>query len=128
MLFVDLISWWYGAGWSWIARQALISRSYRILQFFSVTDLLKTLFAPFRQDAYDVSRAPVGVKLQALGGNIISRFFGFFIRTSLILIGLVTLIFNAVFSLAVILVWPLVPVAPIVAIIFAITGLGTHHV
>lgn len=100
-------------------------RSSRILHFFSIADMLKTLFSPFRQDAIDTKRAPLGVKLQAFGGNIISRIFGFIIRSLLIVIGAGILVLNGIVSVAAVALWPLVPLAPIVAVALLILEVGS---
>lgn len=114
MLLADMLGWWYSRGWAWISRQFFSVYTTRILQFFSITELLKTLFAPFRQDVIETKGAPVGVKLQVLGGNIISRFFGFLIRMALICAGLTTLIFSFLAGGAAIIAWPLLPIAILV--------------
>ncbi len=96
----------------------------RILSFFSIFDLLKTLFSPFRQDALETKGAPLNIKLQALGGNIISRIFGFIIRTALIMTGLVMLIVSYALGLIVVLLWPLLPLMPLVVIVLTINKVG----
>ena len=122
MLLLDLTGWWYSRGWAWAIRQLFIVRTARIITFFSIADLLKTLFAPFRQDAVETRHAPVGVKLQAFGGNIISRVFGFFIRIALIGIGLIVIALNFVLSLIASVIWPLIPLGPIVAVVLLVSG------
>lgn len=124
MLIVDVLGWWYTRGWAWSLQQLLVRRSGSIAKFFSIGDLLKTLFAPFRQDALNVKGAPIGVRLQALGGNIISRIFGAIIRSLLIVCGIIALAANAVAGLIMVALWPLLPVAPFVALVFAATGVG----
>ena len=119
-----MLGWWYSRGWFWVAKHALVVRNMRILQFFSVTDLLKTLFAPFRQDYIDTERAPIGVKLQALGTNLISRMIGFLIRIVLILCGVILVGVNTVLGLAIVVIWPLLPFAPLVAGLVALLWVG----
>lgn len=124
MIIADMLGWWYSRGWMWALHQLFVVRTKHIAEFFSITDLLKTLFAPFRQDVIDTSRAPLGVKLQAFGGNIISRIFGFFIRTTLIFVGLFTILLYAVVGLFATLVWPLLPMSPIIALLLLMNGVG----
>lgn len=124
MLFADLLGWWYGRGWAWAAKRLFIVHAGRILQFFSIEDLLKTLFSPFRQDSLETRGASISIKLQVLGGNIISRFFGFIIRTVLILLGLVSAVVCYTFGLLVMLIWPLVPVSPLIVLVLILTGVG----
>lgn len=124
MLFVDIVSWWYGHGWVWTAKHLFITRTTGILQFFSVKDLLKTLFSPFRQDALNARGAPVGVRLQAFGMNIISRIFGLIIRTILIMAGLVMVAVNMIVASFLVIVWPLLPISPALAIVLMIMRVG----
>lgn len=124
MLFVDLISWWYSRGWAWVLHELFVVKSKSIASFFSVQDLARTLFAPFRQDAINTQNAPLGVKLQAFGGNIISRFLGFLIRSTLIVIGVVLLLLNALVGVCIVILWPLIPAAPIVAVVLIAVGAG----
>jgi uncharacterized membrane protein len=124
MLLVDLLTWWYSRGWLWAARQLFVVRSKKISEFFSIGDLAKTLFAPFRQDSIDTKQAPINVKLQAFGGNIISRIFGFFIRTSLICVGAVVLLAQAILAVIGVAVWPLLPLSPLISVVLLLTGWG----
>lgn len=124
MIITDMLGWWYSRGWAWAIRQLFVVRTVHIAEFFSIADLLKTLFAPFRQDATDTSRAPLGVKLQAFGGNIISRVFGFLIRTTLIVVGIITILLHALVGGVAVIVWPLLPLSPFVALLLIVKGVG----
>lgn len=124
MLLADLLGWWYVRGWSWAAQQLFVVRTQKILHFFSISDLLKTLFAPFRQDAVDTKQAPLGVKLQAFGGNIISRIFGAMIRGTIVVIGILLVVLNFIFSFVAVLGWGLLPLAPVLAVILFLQGLS----
>lgn len=124
MIIMDLLGWWYSRGWVWALRQLFVVRVQRIAEFFSIGDLLKTLFAPFRQDIIDTGRAPIGIRLQALGGNIISRILGALIRTTLILIGVLLIIAQAVLALIAAFIWPLIPASPAVALFLMMKGVG----
>lgn len=125
MLFVDLLGWWYLNGWAWAARRLFVVNTERLLRFFSISDLLKTLFSPFRQDAIDTKQAPVGVKLQVFGGNLISRFFGLIIRSTLVVLGLTLILLNGLASLAAVLLWPLLPLGPIISVALLFMEVGS---
>lgn len=105
-------------------QRMFVVQAGRILQFFSITDLLKTLFSPFRQDSLETKGAPIGVKLQVMGGNIISRFFGFVVRTVLIVAGLFTVALHYAFGAVVVVAWPLAPFSLVVAIVLTMFGVG----
>lgn len=128
MLLFSMLGWWYSRGWVWITTYFLVVRNRHIIDFFSVRDLLKTMFAPFRQDSIDTKRAPVGLKLQALGGNIISRIFGLLIRSLLVVAGLMLVVLNTVVGLVVIVIWPLLPFAPLVSGLLILLGVGLINV
>lgn len=122
MLLVDLLGWWYSRGWAWALQRLFIGQTQEIAGFFSIGDLLKTLFAPFRQDVMNLKGAPIGIRLQALGGNIISRVFGLIIRLVLIILGVLLIAGNAVLAAVLGLLWPLLPFSPVVAMV--LMGMG----
>lgn len=123
MLLVDLLGWWYSRGWAWMLDRVFVVQSLKIAHFFSIVDLLKTLFAPFRQDAVNVKGAPISIRLQALGENVISRVLGLFIRLILVIIGLVALTFNAIFGIIAAALWPTLPFSPVLAVILMAQGM-----
>lgn len=122
MLLVDLLGWWYSRGWAWALGQIFIVQTNKIASFFSITDLLKTLFAPFRQDAVNVKGAPISLRLQVLGENIISRFLGLLIRGVLIIVGLVVVLLNTALGMVVAVLWPTLPLSPFLAIVLLLQG------
>ncbi len=117
MIIADMLGWWYSRGWLWMAQQIYIVELGRVFEFFSIKDLLKTLFAPFRQDVIDTSRAPLGVKLQVLGGNLISRVIGAMIRITIIFIGIFFAFLLVFLGFLFLVAWPFLPLAPVVAVV-----------
>ena len=111
MLIVSLLSWWYGDGWKGFAREfgeALEGTA----DFFSISSLFKTLFAPFRQ-------------ISAHGGfldRLISRLVGSVVRFFLIIFGLLAIILETAIGLAMIVLWPLMPLMPAACIFLTIVG------
>jgi hypothetical protein len=124
MLIVDLLGWWYSRGWGWALNYTLVKKTGAIVNFFSIKELLKTLFAPFRQDSINTQGAPISVRFQAFGENIISRFFGLIIRGVLILVGTLLIAVNAVLGLVSVVLWPLLPISPVVAMVLLIVKAG----
>jgi len=120
MFLVGLISWWYGYGWvqQW---RSMVKRFHATLEFFSVWQLLSTLFAPFRQiSASGASDGSFGGALRAFGDKLISRTIGAIIRFFTIVIGVVVIVFQAVYEAIVMVAWWFVPLLPVVgAILFA---------
>ncbi len=118
MLFVGLFSWWYGAGWLQLAQQA-IGRVVSMADFFSISLLLKTLVAPYRQISVGQVNGPLGVKLHAWADLQLSRVIGAMIRLVVILFGLAATLLMFVVALALMIIWPFVPVLPILAGVLA---------
>jgi len=121
MFLVGLISWWYGYGWvqQW---RSMVKRFHATLEFFSVGQLLSTLFAPFRQiSASGASDGSFGGALRAFGDKLISRTIGAIIRFFTIVIGVIVIVLQAVYEAIVMVAWWFVPLLPVVgAILFAI--------
>jgi hypothetical protein len=121
MFIVGLVSWWYGAGW----RQRVSFASERlasVYDYFSVDLLLKTMFSPFRQISAGSVKGPIGVQLRAWFDQLISRTIGFFVRTTIIMVGSITLFLTACLQVVFIALWGIVPLGLLVGIIMAITG------
>lgn len=115
MLMLAFTNWWYSAGWR--KRAQLVSeRLDRTLDYFSISLLLKTFFAPFRQISAGKVDGPLGVKLQAFTDRLVSRVIGAMIRSFILLIGIVLIVFQAVVGLATLVIWPLVPMLPVLGL------------
>ena len=108
MLAIELLSWWYGAGWRELARR-LLGRIEATADIFSVPILLRTLFAPWRRIVTYDDRSVIGGMRAALD-NSISRLVGFSVRTIVIfcagLIMLALVLAGAIMLVA----WPLLPI------------------
>lgn len=120
MVIISLFSWWYTTGWMALIQKGS-KRVESVLKFFSVPLLLTSLFAPFRQISAGRVNGPLGVQLRAWGDRLFSRFIGAFIRSFLIIIGLVVVSLISAVCLLAALVWPLLPLAPIIGL-FMIGG------
>ena len=121
MFLVGLLSWWYGEGF--FARVQMIkNRIGDVLDFFSVFILIKTLFVPYKQisagENFDKSESWI----ELLVDKLISRTIGFFARSSLIIIGLIAILFQFIFSVTLIIVWLFAPLAPVVCLIMYVIG------
>lgn len=121
MIATDLLAWWYGTGWMRLMHKAA-SRIQGVFDFFSVTLLLGTLFDPFRQiDAGKVQGSPQE-QLKAFGNRLFSRIIGFFIRSITVICALVCAVVMTVVGLAQMIIWPLLPVMPILGVVAALAG------
>ena len=122
MFLVGLISWWYGRGWvgQW---SRMAGRFKATLEFFSVGQLLGTLFSPFRQ----ISAGPSGdgslpAAFRAFIDKLISRVIGAFVRFCTIIAGLVVIILQAIYELIVIIGWWFLPLLPVVGLVLLAIG------
>lgn len=121
MLFVSLIRWWYSDG----LRQRIRAMALRLdglIDYFSFDLLAKTLFQPFRQDSTGKVDGSLDVKLRAFADNMISRVLGAMIRTVILIFGLIAIALYVVWIVVGILLWSLLPAAPVVGAILAIAG------
>lgn len=118
MLVLSFFSWWYGRGWREVAR-SIKPRLDNVADTFSVSQLLRTLFAPWRR-IITYPGSSLSARLKAWGDNVVSRTVGFFVRLLVLLAALVALIFALVISVIEIIVWPLLPPAVPVLIILGV--------
>lgn len=122
MLALSLVTWWYSAGWR---DQAALcsSRLSRVSDQFSITLLLKSLFAPFRQISADApSRGGLDAKFRAWLDRLISRGIGAMIRFVLIVIGVVFLACEVIIATVRLVFWPLLPLFPIAGLVLWLAG------
>lgn len=96
-----------------MARRAVL-RVAGVLDFFSVGLLLGSLFAPFRQISMGRVRGPLGVQMRAWADRQISRAIGAMLRLVVIVFGLAATVIMGAVSLAILLLWPFVPVMPFI--------------
>lgn len=122
MFLVGLISWWYGRGWAtqW---GRIVARFKGTLDFFSVGQLMSTLFDPFRQiSAGSSGDASFVAALRGMGDKLISRFIGAFVRFITILVGLFVILLQALYVLIVAIMWWVLPFLPVAGFILLAIG------
>lgn len=118
-MIIELLRWWYGPGWVHAVKR-IKTRTANVASAFSAGTLLKTLFAPWKRIQY--TGKSFDAKVQALIDNMVSRFIGTVVRLGVLLAALVMITGSAILSLAIVLVWPFVPLAIIVSVIKGFTG------
>lgn len=121
MIVMALISWWYGAGWAALGKR-VVGRAGATLEFFSVRLLLRTLFDPFRQIDAGGVRGSLQVQLRAFFDRSFSRVVGFMLRSSVILSGLLAAFLLMFIGWLQLLIWPLLPILPVVGFILSVVG------
>ncbi len=115
--------WWYTKGWRiFILRVRAFLLS--ITDFFSMSSLVRTLFKPFRQiSAESTSSSPaLDLRFQMFIDRLVSRIVGFTSRIVLLIVGSILLILSSVISLVVIILWPFIPIMPIIGLVLTISG------
>ena len=118
MFFTDLISWWYFRGWG------IFLRNFRTkigdtFDLFSIGDMMRTLFKPYRQIATNSTSESA---TSAFFDRLISRFVGMFARLFIILAGTITIIAEIIIGGVLAIVWPVVPLMPVVGVILTVVG------
>lgn len=115
MLALAFLSWWYGTGWKLVSKKTLnIQKS--ILQIFSVSLLLKTLFQPWRRIVTHPGTSATD-HFHAAIDNLVSRFIGSMVRIFVIIGALISSGLMAIVGLFQLILWPLLPPAVIATII-----------
>jgi hypothetical protein len=121
MFVVGILSWWYGAGWR--RRFTMLKeRLANTMDYFSIDLLAKTLFSPFRQISAGAVHGPLGVKLQAFFDKLVSRLIGSMVRSTMIIIGVLTIVMHSLVGGFMLLIWAIVPLFPLIGIVLFTTG------
>lgn len=121
MLIVGILSWWYTVGWQ--QRITRLREGFSgAADYFSLDLLLRTLFSPFRQISVGKVDGPLGVRLQALVDRILSRCIGAMIRLFMVIVGSISLLGYLIFGGGMLIVWALIPIAPLVGFLLFVLG------
>jgi hypothetical protein len=122
MFLVGILSWWYKNGWA-NQIQTMKDRLESSADFFSVGQLVSTLFAPFRQISAEKVSGSIGDQMRAFLDRTISRFVGAAVRIFMIIFGLVAMLLQIIFGILVIIIWPIIPLFVIIGLIMMVIGL-----
>lgn len=121
MLFTDFFIWWYGRGWA-LRVAELQHHLSNWAQFFSFGILLKTLFKPWKQIVTRPGpNGGLAAKRNALIDNLVSRFVGFFVRVTVLFVAVIVMLFVLLFNTLYVLLWPVLPLLPIILIVVGIS-------
>jgi hypothetical protein len=119
-MLLAFFSWWYGQGWRQVA-SSFQSRLQAVSDNFSVKQLSKTLFAPWKRITTQPGRS-LEAKVRAWADNMFSRVIGFVVRLFVLLGAVLTALVIAVLTLFETLAWPLIPLAVPVLIILGLAA------
>lgn len=93
-----------------------------LFDYFSFDLLLRTLFAPFRQISAGRVNGPIGLQFRAWLDRLVSRFVGAMVRSAVLIAGIVAVLFAGVIAVVQLVLWPILPLAPVIGAILAIAG------
>lgn len=125
MLMIDFVSWWYSRGWGYFA-QTLVEKLRNIADFFSFSVLIRTFFAPFHQIS-TVAENPYGGPMHYLSvffDKLLSRTIGAIVRLFILIFGIIAFIFDAILSILLVVIWPILPLAPLICVVLCIAGVA----
>ena len=121
MFLVGIISWWYGRGLQGQIGQ-IRDRLTATAGYFSIGQLLSTLFSPFRQISAGSVNGAIGAQLRAFFDQTISRIIGAIVRSFTIFAGIFVMAFQSIIEVLVLIVWVLLPLFPVVGLIMFVIG------
>lgn len=94
----------------------------RVLIFFSIPVLIKTLFSPWKRDVHSAVNSSLDVIVKVLVDNLISRLIGFVVRLITIAVGLLVTTITFVAGIAFLLFWFFLPVLAFGVILWGFNG------
>src|ERR1700761_5540118 len=103
MLLTSFFSWWYGPGWKSVWA-SLKPRVQGVLSSFSVRQLTRTMFAPWRRIVTEPGKS-LEDKFRAWGDNVFSRAIGFVVRVSVLIVALLTVGIVVLLTLLELIIW-----------------------
>lgn len=121
LLLTSLFQWWYSDGF----RERIHINSGRLenmIDYFSFSLLLKTLFSPYRQISAGTTQGSLEVKMRAMLDKLFSRVIGMVIRLMILIVGAIVIGILVTYSLVSIIMWAILPILPIVGAILMGTG------
>ncbi len=124
MVIILSLRWWYSAGWQWAWQRSVTQRVRWCIEAFSIPQLVQTWFSPFKQTFVHGKRGSIDMQVHALIDNFVSRIIGSIARTFIILAGLVCMFLALVSGILLLLVWPLIPLSPVIALVLVVSGAG----
>ena len=118
MLLFAFFRWWYSDGWL-LQVLAIKNRLMAISRLFSVDQLIRTLFAPWRRIISAPGRG-MQAHFQAAVDNAVGRLVGFFVRSIVLLAAGISAVFTTICSCALVIVWPIMPFLPVLFLILGV--------
>ena len=122
MFLVGLLTWWYGAGWQNRLHRTMTHISDTVA-FFSIGQLLSTLFSPFRQiSANGVNSGPLEVRIRAAVDKLVSRAIGAVVRLLTVTAGIVIIALAGLYHIVILSLWFVMPLLIVAGCVMAAIG------
>lgn len=121
MFLVGIMSWWYGNGLR-LRFEMIARRIARISDYFSIGLLVSTLFSPYRQISAGRVSGSLSLQMRAFVDRLISRMIGAFVRTFMIIMGLIAIALQAISGIIVLAFWTIIPMFPVIGLLMAVIG------
>ena len=118
MFMVTFFYWWYGKGWEQVGL-SIIPRTSGVANAFSINQLLRTLFAPWRR-IITYPGASLDDRIKAWGDNLFSRTIGLVVRLLVLFAASLSIIAVSLATLVEFIIWPLLPIGIVGFIILGI--------
>lgn len=118
---MGMISWWYGRGWRGQFGRVK-DRLVQTADFFSIGQLARTFFSPFRQISAGGGGGSFGAAVRGFFDTLLSRIIGSIVRLFTIIIGIISLVIQSIYEAIIIVVWLFLPILPIVGLIMLAIG------
>lgn len=116
----EMLRWWYATGWIQ-AFHRIRDWTLTVEHMFSLTLLVKTLFAPWKRIVAAPGRG-LDAKMHAALDNLVSRCIGFVIRVFVIGTAVVGMITAFIASTVIAVLWPLLPILLVACTVKGIAG------
>lgn len=115
MFLVGILSWWYSDG---LVGRVRITRNRlaATVDFFSLSLLLKTFFAPFKRISADSISGPFTVHFKSFVDRSVSRLVGTVTRTIIIAVSFICVLLQVLYGIILVVFWVLIPLMPIIGL------------
>jgi predicted methyltransferase MtxX (methanogen marker protein 4) len=94
----------------------------KIRQFFSISLLFRTLFAPWKRDEINMGNLSLQDRLRVLVMNLISRLVGAIVRGGTIVVGIISIISTTIGFTFAISAFVLLPILSLLLLMTAFSG------
>lgn len=116
----EMLRWWYGTGWLQ-AMNRIGTWTKGVERIFSITILLKTLFAPWRRIISGAGKS-FDDKIRAALDNFVSRCVGFVVRSFTLVIAAFATLGAFLGGVVMVALWPLLPLMFVYFLVRGIIG------